>query len=458
MTEPTANSPLRIYIDIIGDLFHAGHLRHLEKAKSLGDVLVIGVFDDETATRLSHVPVMSLDERVSIIAALRCVDEVIPAAPVVPDEAFLDQYDIDHACLSDDYGDTARQEGLADLLEDGTGIVFPYSEDLSTAEVVSRITGVVSDVQDAEADRNAALVHKPVAAAPTGGIQMLTEIREAQETALDILGAIAGGQFKRSWLLDRERLGNDNWVAFSKCLAHNEIEQARHPATDPRFVAALLSLTKNISRPGERINLIGPAASLVGAALSAADRRVTVIRPGTVPPTMPADTRPQPYDIVHCGWHELPDACPAADSMAILAPSASALLMMDSELFFAATRPIKRDVLLSTDFSPEDGNSYSPRSGSNYFVFSDAFIRGVFHTNNFFEVEDVLTTVDGVPRPDGAPGCNRLSRMSMVDEDKHGPSFRYLDGEAAMAAGSHNEGRFIRWYHGSVLPIGDRTA
>lgn len=458
MTEPTPESPVRVYVDLIGDLFHAGHLRHLEKARSLGDILIIGIFDDETAARISHVPVMNVDERVAVLAALRCVDEVIPAAPLVPDQAFLDKYDIDHACLSDDFGDPVRQEALADLLEDGTGIVLPYTEDLSTAEVVSRITGVVSSDLDADADQTAATVHAPAASAATDADKVLAEIQAAQEATLGVLGAMAGGQFKRGWLLDRERLGNENWIAFSKCLARIEIEQARHPATDPRFVAALVSLTKNISRPGERINLIGTAAPLVGAALAAQERRVTVIRPGTVPPSQLPESGTLRYDMVHCGWHELPDACPEADAMAVMDPSATALLLMDSELFFAATRRIKRDVLLSADFSPEGGTNYSPRSGDNHFVFSDIFTRGVFHTNNFFEVEDVLTTVDGIPRPEGARGCNRVSRVSMVDEDKHGPSFRYLDGTGAMATGSPDEGRYIRWFHGSVLPVGETNA
>lgn len=458
MTEPTTESPVRVYVDLIGDLFHAGHLGHLEKARSLGDILVIGVFDDETATQISHLPVMNLDERVAVIAALRCVDEVIPAAPLVPDQAYLDEYEIDHACLSDDFGDPARQEALADLLEDGTGIVFPYTENLSTAEVVSRITGVVSSDPESDTNQTAATVHPPAARAATDADQVLAEIQAAQEATLGILGAMAGGQFKRSWLLDRERLGNENWIAFSKCLARIEIDQARHPATDPRFVAALVSLTKNISRPGDRINFIGAAAPLVGAALAATDRRVTVIRPGTIPPSKSTDDGAQPYDIVHCGWHELPDACPEADSMALLDASASALLLMDKELFFAATRRLKRDILLSTDFAPEGGTNYSPRGGDNHFVFSDVFVRGVFHTNNFFEVEDVLTTVDGVPRPEGAQGCNRTSRVSMVDEDKHGPSFRYLDGEGAIATGSPDEGRYIRWFHGSVLPVGETKA
>ncbi|CAN0510271.1 unnamed protein product, partial [Laminaria digitata] len=139
MTEPSAESPVRIYVDLIGDLFHVGQLRHLEKARLLGDILIVGVFDEQTATRFSHVPVMTLDERIAVIAALRCVDEIIPAAPAIPDTTFLERYNIDHACLSDDFGDPARQEALADLLEEGIGIVFPYTEELSTAGVVSRI-------------------------------------------------------------------------------------------------------------------------------------------------------------------------------------------------------------------------------------------------------------------------------------------------------------------------------
>lgn len=458
MTEPSAESPVRIYIDLIGDLFHAGHLRHLEKARLLGDVLIVGVFDDETATRLSHVPVMQLDERIAVIAALRCVDEVIPSAPINPDTSFLKRYDIDQACLSDDFGDPTRQETLADLLEDGTGIVLPYTESLSTVKIVSRITGVQPDAAHTGPGDTSATIHEPEPPTETNALQILGEIQQMQTTTLGILGSIAGAQFKRSWLLDRERIGDENWVAFSKCLARNEIEQGRHLETDPRFVAALLSLTEKISAPGERINLIGAAAPLVGSALSALDRRVTIIRPGATPPSSTQGIGAEEYDVVHCGWHEFPDACPAADSMAVLDPSASAVMVMDSEFFLAATSRIKRNALMSVDFSPESGTNFSPRSDDNHFVFSDVFTRNVFHGNNFFEVRDVLTTAAGVPRAEGATGCNRVSRVSMVDEDKHGPNFRYLDGEPTTATGTPDEGKFVRWYHGSILPIGGTLA
>lgn len=457
MTEPSAEHAVRIYIDLIGDLFHAGHLRHLEKAKSLGDILVVGIFDDQTAADLSHVPVVGLDERVAVIAALRCVDEVIPAAPATPGKAFLEKYEIEQACLSDDFGNPERQEALADLLENGIGVVLPYTEDISTGALVARIAGVAPDQQALPSDESGATVHPAATSAQPDAHQLLDEIRQSQNTTLGILGAIAGAQFKRSWLLDRERLGDENWVAFSKCLARNEVELARRPSTDPRFVAALVALAEGASSSGERINLIGAAAPLVGAALAAKDRKVTIVRPGGVPPTNRSDAQPAPYEMIYCGWQELPDACPVAESMAILSPSASAVLMMDSELFFAATSRIKRSLLLSLDFSPEDGTNFSPRRDDNHFVFSDVFARNVFHANNYFEVEDVLTTVGGVPRPDGAAGCNRTSRVSMVDEDKHGPSFRYLDGEGAIAVGTPDEGNFIRWYHGSVLPLGEPT-
>jgi len=109
MNAPTPADAARIYIDIIGDLLHPGHVRHLEKAKALGNVLVVGVFDDDIAAELSHVPVMNRDERVAMLAAPRCVDEVVPAAPLCPDTGFLEKYDIAQICLCDDFGHPARQ-------------------------------------------------------------------------------------------------------------------------------------------------------------------------------------------------------------------------------------------------------------------------------------------------------------------------------------------------------------
>jgi rfaE bifunctional protein nucleotidyltransferase chain/domain len=61
------------------DLFHVGHLRYLEAAASLADVLVVAVNSD-TSTRAYKGPgrpVIPEAERAEILAALSCVDHVL---------------------------------------------------------------------------------------------------------------------------------------------------------------------------------------------------------------------------------------------------------------------------------------------------------------------------------------------------------------------------------------------
>jgi len=61
------------------DLFHIGHLNFLEKAKSLGDFLVVGVGTNESMIeRQGKAPMIPFEQRCRIIAALRSVDCVVP--------------------------------------------------------------------------------------------------------------------------------------------------------------------------------------------------------------------------------------------------------------------------------------------------------------------------------------------------------------------------------------------
>ena len=60
------------------DLLHLGHVRYLEKAKSLGDVLVVGVNSDSSVRRLkgSKRPILPEKERTEILSGLGCVDYI----------------------------------------------------------------------------------------------------------------------------------------------------------------------------------------------------------------------------------------------------------------------------------------------------------------------------------------------------------------------------------------------
>lgn len=58
------------------DLLHVGHVRYLQEARRLGDVLVVGVNSDASVKRLKGPtrPVQTEADRAEILAALGCVD------------------------------------------------------------------------------------------------------------------------------------------------------------------------------------------------------------------------------------------------------------------------------------------------------------------------------------------------------------------------------------------------
>ena len=60
------------------DLVHVGHVRYLEGAKACGDALLVALNDDESIRRLKGEgrPTVPIEERMELIAALRCVDLV----------------------------------------------------------------------------------------------------------------------------------------------------------------------------------------------------------------------------------------------------------------------------------------------------------------------------------------------------------------------------------------------
>ena len=68
------------------DLLHVGHIRSLEQARSLGDRLVVAVNGDASVHRLKGEgrPVVPARQRMEVLAALACVDWVIPFRGATP--------------------------------------------------------------------------------------------------------------------------------------------------------------------------------------------------------------------------------------------------------------------------------------------------------------------------------------------------------------------------------------
>jgi len=68
------------------DLLHPGHIDYLSKARALGDVLIVGLNDDQSITGLKgpNRPINPLADRALMLAALKAVDLVVPFAEETP--------------------------------------------------------------------------------------------------------------------------------------------------------------------------------------------------------------------------------------------------------------------------------------------------------------------------------------------------------------------------------------
>ena len=79
-----------VYAPGVCDLFHWGHVDFFRRARELGDRLIVGVPSEATIADYKPAPVMTLDERVRVVAACRYVDRVVPDSPRRVTAEFLD--------------------------------------------------------------------------------------------------------------------------------------------------------------------------------------------------------------------------------------------------------------------------------------------------------------------------------------------------------------------------------
>ena len=128
------------------DLLHRGHIRYLEQARSLGDLLIVALNSDASVRRLKGKtrPVVPEAERAEVLAALAAVDLVM-----IFDE--LDPARVIRAVRPDVLvkgGDWPVDRIVgADFVQSAGGTVrsLPYVEGMSTSALIRRIIEVASD-------------------------------------------------------------------------------------------------------------------------------------------------------------------------------------------------------------------------------------------------------------------------------------------------------------------------
>jgi cytidyltransferase-like protein len=134
------SKPIRIYVDMVADLFHAGHVNFLKQAKSLGHELVVGIHSDETVAGYKRQPIMSMNERIAVVENCRYVNEVIPDAPLNLSLQYLDKLNIDYVCHGDDTNEENIEKWYGEIRKQGRLKLVPYTENISTTKLLERIS------------------------------------------------------------------------------------------------------------------------------------------------------------------------------------------------------------------------------------------------------------------------------------------------------------------------------
>jgi cytidyltransferase-like protein len=130
---------IRVYADICGDLFHAGHVNLLRQARALGDELYVGVMNDADMAAYKHPPILTMAERIAVVAACRWVDRVVPDAPTAATPAFLDALGIDIVAHGDDYTPEQVERYYGAIRHTHRLALLPYTPGISTSEIIRRI-------------------------------------------------------------------------------------------------------------------------------------------------------------------------------------------------------------------------------------------------------------------------------------------------------------------------------
>ena len=86
------------------DVFHVGHLRILERARKLGDYLLVGVSTDElNYAKKGRNPFYNQNERMEIISVIRYVDEVFLEESLEFKRHYIQTYQADVLVMGDDW-------------------------------------------------------------------------------------------------------------------------------------------------------------------------------------------------------------------------------------------------------------------------------------------------------------------------------------------------------------------
>ena len=122
------------------DLLHIGHVRYLEEAKALGDVLVVGLNTDVSVRKLKGPkrPILPEEERAEILSGLGCVDYITLFHEMDPLKLITSL----HPDVLVKGGDWAKEQIVGREVVEMSGgevVIIPFVEKASTSNLIETI-------------------------------------------------------------------------------------------------------------------------------------------------------------------------------------------------------------------------------------------------------------------------------------------------------------------------------
>ena len=122
------------------DLLHIGHIRYLEKARALGDALVVGVNSDSSVRKLKGPkrPVLPVTERAEILSGLGCVDYITIFGERDPLKLITSL----HPNVLVKGGDWTKEEIVGSEVVERSGgevVIIPFVKGASTSNLIETI-------------------------------------------------------------------------------------------------------------------------------------------------------------------------------------------------------------------------------------------------------------------------------------------------------------------------------
>ena len=129
---------MRVYIDMVADLFHIGHLNLIKRSAEVGDYLIVGIHSDKSVESYKRKPIIEENQRYEIVKSCRYVDEVIKNAPLEITRDFIKQYRIECIIHGDDTSEELKKQHQA-AIKMGIVRYLPRTKGISTTDIIERI-------------------------------------------------------------------------------------------------------------------------------------------------------------------------------------------------------------------------------------------------------------------------------------------------------------------------------